>query len=124
MALETFDIEVIPAQGWTWFVTNPVTLIIRNRDRKPFQIAVLSSPGTPTEDQGIVFSSYSQDDGHVFEIDPSPAGVYYVRALVDGPMGETTKFGYLADTTPIVFFVTVDSTAVTVDTTIVTCDST
>jgi len=124
MALETSSLEVIPAQGWTLFVTNPVTLIMRNRDRKPFQIAVLSSPGTPSESESLVFSSYNQADGHYLELDPAPAGVYYVRALVDGPMGETTKFGYLADTTPIVVFVTVDSTAVTVDTTIVTCDST
>jgi hypothetical protein len=123
MTLLTSSIEVVPSQGWTWFVTNPVTLIIRNRDYKPFQIAVLSSPGTPTDTGALVFSSYSQDDGHFLELDPAPAGVYYVRALLDGPMGETTKFGYLADD-GIILSVTVDSTAITVDNTIITCDAT
>jgi len=123
MALQTSDIAITPSQGWVLLATNPVTLIVRNRDGRPFQVAILASPGTPTDAQGVVFSSYSQADGHIVQIDPAPSGVYYLRALVDGAAGESTKFGFLSDVA-VVFGITVDTTAITVDTTLTTCDAT
>jgi hypothetical protein len=123
MALQTSSIALRPSDGWTLLATDPLSLVVRNRDGKPFQVAILASPGTPTDAQGVLFSSYSQSDGHIVQIDPAPSGVYYLRALVDGPMGETTKFGYLSDVV-VVFGITVDTTAITVDTTLITCDAT
>ena len=123
MALQTSSINVRPSEGWVLVATDPSIFIIRNRDNKPFEIAILATPGNPTLSQGVMFSCYTQPDGNVFNLDPAPPGAYYVRALVDGPMGEPTRMGLLFDL-GVVFLLTVDSTTITVDTTLVTCDET
>lgn len=123
MAIETSNVNITPSEGWVWIASNPNAIIVRNRDGRPFQVAVLGAPGAPDDSQSMTFSTYSQQDGHYFErLEPS-TGEFYLRALVDGPSGEPTRMGLFLDIGSL-FTITVDTTAITVDTTVVTSDAT
>jgi hypothetical protein len=97
MPLTTSHVSITPQTGWQLVATNPSYIQIRNRTSRPWQLGVTAA-GAPTNENAVLtFAPQQQEDGHVFVKATASVGVFYIRVLEDGPVGEQTQFGLLID---------------------------
>lgn len=97
MAVLTSSVSITPATGWQLVATNPVSIVIRNRTNRAWQLGVTAASAPTNNDAVLTFKPLSQDDGHVFAKDTASTGVFFIRVLEDGPLGEATQFGLMID---------------------------
>lgn len=97
MAVLTSSVSITPATGWQLVATNPVSITIRNRTNRAWQLGVTAAAAPTNGDAVLTFQPVNQDDGHVFTKDTASTGVFFIRVLEDGPAGEATQFGLMID---------------------------
>ena len=98
MALTTSSVSITPQTGWQLVAESPNHIEIRQRNSRPWQLAVVAVAATPTDaTPALTFTPVHQEDGHFFVKDTASVGDFYIRVLESGPVGETTNFGLLID---------------------------
>lgn len=99
MALTTSSVSIKPQDGWTLVAESPNHIEIRQRNSRPWQLAVVAvGAGAPTNELNVLsFNPIHQEDGHYFVKATASVGDFYIRVREDGPSGEETNFGLLID---------------------------
>lgn len=101
MSITTNRIDITPESGWVLLGSDPTYIVVRERSRRPFEIAVTQTGVSPTEDNRVAFIPFWQTDGHIFVKTTPTVGDVYVRAILPGQLFEKTIIEYLFDDDPI-----------------------